>query len=161
MLYINKRGSHSSLVCTDCNHLFGCPACDHALSIHTHPPKLLCHICGHHENIPLTCSACHGTNLLQVGVGTQQLEQQISFLFPQAQVFRFDFDQMKQKKQKSEAIAHLHSADIIIGTKMITTGFDFKKVGLIGVILLEQELQIPVYNTEEKVYQNIKQLLGR
>ncbi|MDQ7023750.1 MAG: hypothetical protein Q9M97_09780 [Candidatus Gracilibacteria bacterium] len=68
---------------------------------------------------------------------------------------------MKTKKSKSEAIQNLEKADIIIGTKMITTGFNFDKVGLIGVILLEQELQIPKYNTEESVYINIRQLIGR
>jgi primosomal protein N' (replication factor Y) len=68
---------------------------------------------------------------------------------------------MKTKKSKLEALELLNKSDIIIGTKMITTGFNFKKVGLVGVILLEQELQIPKYNTEESVYINIKQLIGR
>ena len=68
---------------------------------------------------------------------------------------------MKTKKSKVEALESLNSADIIIGTKMITTGFNFKKVGLIWIILLEQELQIPKYNTEESVYTNTRQLLGR
>jgi len=76
-------------------------------------------------------------------------------------IFRFDTDTMKTKKSKSEAIHNLVNADIIIGTKMITTGFNFEKVWLVWVILLEQELQIPKYNTVESVYINIRQLIWR
>jgi primosomal protein N' (replication factor Y) len=80
-------------------------------------------------------------------------------IFKNKKVFRFDTDTMKTKKSKLEALDLLNNSDIIIGTKMITTGFNFKKVGLVGVILLEQELQIPKYNTEESVFINIRQLL--
>ncbi len=101
---------------------------------------------------------------------TQQIEDSLKTYFNKTpisskgegvRVFRFDTDTMKTKKSKTEALELLNNADIIIGTKMITTGFNFKKVGLIWVMLVEQELQIPKYNTEESVYTNIRQLLGR
>ena len=76
-------------------------------------------------------------------------------------IFRFDADVVKNRSEKKQALDLLKNADIIIWTKMIVSGFDFENVGLVWVILLEQELQIPKYNTSEKVYSNVKQLLWR
>lgn len=100
--------------------------------------------------------------LLEIWVGTQQIEDFCKHYFPTGiHVFRFDTDVVKNKTQKQEALKNLENADIIIGTKMITTGFDFENIWLIWVILLEQELQIPAFNTKEKLFSNIRQLLGR
>jgi len=100
-------------------------------------------------------------NLKKVWIGTQQIEDSLKALFPNNSIFRFDADSVKNKTEKQKALETLRNADIIIGTKMITTGFDFKNVWLIWVILLEQELWIPKYNIEERVYSNIKQLIWR
>lgn len=161
ILYLNKRGMHSSLICKDCQILYKCINCDTCLTVHKTPPTLLCHICWHKEEIPLTCKSCHGNNLEKIGFWTQQIEESIENLFPKAQIFRFDHDSTKNKSGKQDANRLLENANIIVGTKMITTWFDFENVGVIGVILLEQELSIPEYNIEERVYQNIKQLIGR
>ncbi|MDQ7009028.1 MAG: primosomal protein N' [Candidatus Gracilibacteria bacterium] len=168
ILYLNKRGQFNSIICNDCQNLFKCKNCDISMSVHKYPAKLICHLCSYSEDIPISCIKCGGINLYNIGVGTQQIEDSLNKLplltkegAGGRSVFRFDTDTMKTKKSKSEAIQNLEKADIIIGTKMITTGFNFDKVGLIGVILLEQELQIPKYNTEESVYINIRQLIGR
>jgi len=161
ILYLNKRGAFSSLICKDCSYLFECPSCDTSFSVHHNPEQLLCHLCGNQEPIPITCKSCNGNHLQPVGVGTQQIESSLKTLFPKSCIYRFDSDSMKTKTAKSEALTSLKQADIIIGTKMITTGFDFQDVSLIGVILLEQELSYPQYNIEEKVYTNMKQLMWR
>lgn len=109
----------------------------------------------------MSCKKCHGNTLKQVGIGTQQIESSLTKLYPTKNIYRFDSDSMKTKTAKKEAAIFLKQADIIIGTKMITTGFDFENVWLIGIILLEQELSYPQYNIEEKVYINMKQLMGR
>jgi primosomal protein N' len=88
-----------------------------------------------------------------------QIQESIMKLFPKAVVCRFDTDSLQTVSAKKEAVNMLDTADIIIGTKMITTGFNIQNLGLIGVILIEQELAIPRYNTEENVYSNIRQLL--
>lgn len=88
-----------------------------------------------------------------------QIQESIMKLFPASQVTRFDTDSLQTVSAKKEATTMLDTADIIIGTKMITTGFNIQRLGLIGVILIEQELNIPRYNTEENVYSNIRQLL--
>ncbi len=162
ILYLNKRGQFSSIVCNDCQYLFLCKNCDISMSVHKYPTKFICHLCSHQEHIPLSCTKCKWTNLSHIGVWTQQVEESLKKYFQEkVTIFRFDTDTMKTKKSKVEALKLLDTADIIIGTKMITTGFNFKKVWLIWVILLEQELQIPKYNTEESVYTNIKQLIWR
>ncbi|MDD3793480.1 MAG: hypothetical protein PHI37_01590 [Candidatus Gracilibacteria bacterium] len=159
ILYLNKRGEYSSLICEKCNHLYKCKYCDNSMSIHGE--NMICHICNYTQKIEKKCEICSSENLQKVGVGTLQIENSIKDLYPNINVFRLDTDIVKNKTEKQNALENIKNAQIIIGTKMITTGFDFKNIGLIGVILLEQELQISKYNTSEKVYSNIKQLLGR
>lgn len=161
ILYLNKRWQFSSIICNDCQYLFKCKNCDISMSVHKYPSKFVCHLCSASENLPLSCIKCKWVNLVNIWVWTQQIEDSLLKSFVNKKIFRFDTDTMKTKKSKSEAIQNLEKADIIIGTKMITTGFNFNKVWLIWVILLEQELQIPKYNTEESVYTNIRQLIWR
>lgn len=161
VLYLNKRGSHSSLICEDCQHLYECPNCDISLSVHHNPNHLRCHICNNAYNIPISCNKCQWTNLKSIGVGTQQIESALKSIYPDKKIFRFDSDAVKNITSKREALWELENAEIVIGTKMITTGFDFEKIWLIGIILIEWELWYPSYDAEEKAYSNLKQLVGR
>lgn len=161
LLYLNKRGSHSSSVCRDCGYIWMCPNCDVSLSVHQAHHTLLCHICSSSFSLPIICPSCHGNNISFVGVGTQQIESILQKEFIKAQMYRFDSDSMKTVWEKKNALTRLSESDIIIGTKMLTTGFNFAKVGLIAVILVEQELNSFHFDSEEKAYQNLKQLIGR
>lgn len=161
MLYLNKRGSHSSLICKGCQHLYSCPNCDVSLSVHSNPDHLRCHICNNAFNIPKQCSECHKTNLEAIGVWTQQIEQLMKQQYSENVVYRFDSDSMKNISSKREALWNLDSADIIIGTKMLTTGFNFDKIWLICILLVESELSYPSYDASEKAYTNLRQLIGR
>ncbi|MDD5769754.1 MAG: primosomal protein N' [Candidatus Gracilibacteria bacterium] len=161
ILYLNKRGAYDLLVCKDCNYIKKCPKCDIILSVHKNPKVLMCHHCSYSENISLKCESCEGTNLKNIGVGTEQIEESVLKIFPGVKVFRLDSDNVSNISSKKDALENIKSSNIIIGTKMITTGFDFNDIATIGIILLEQELQIPKYDTEEKIYSNIKQLIGR
>lgn len=162
ILYLNKRWEYSSLICKKCNHLYKCKNCDISMSVHKYPEQLICHICNDTKNIPKKCENCNSTESLEkVWIWTQQIEDSLKNIFKNKNIFRFDTDSVKNKTEKNNALDNLEKADIIIWTKMITTGFDFKWVGLIWIILLEQELLVPKYNTEEKVYLNIKQLIWR
>ncbi len=163
ILYLNKRWEYSSLICNKCNHLYKCKNCDISMSVHKFPQKLICHVCGENKDIPTKCEKCNSSSesLQKVWIGTQQIEDSLKKEFGEYKIFRFDTDTVKTKSEKENALSNLEKSDIIIWTKMITTGFDFRWIWLIWVILLEQELLIPKYNTEEKVYSNIKQLLGR
>lgn len=161
LLYLNKRGAYSSFICEDCQYLYECPNCDVSLTVHHNPHVLDCHICNHKYNIPLKCSKCSSTKLKSIGIGTQQIEDIIKNLYPQTTVYRFDSDSMKNMSSKKLALWDLENADIVIGTKMITTGFDFEKIGLIWVLLVEWELSYGWFDAEEKAYRNLKQLIGR
>jgi primosomal protein N' (replication factor Y) len=164
IIYMNKRWEFSTLICENCQHIFTCDNCDVSMNLHSYPSeKLICHVCNETKNIPHTCDKCHSKNLKKIWIGTQQVENFLKEYFSDTQIniFRFDTDVIKNKTEKSQALEALKNADIIIGTKMITTGFDFENVWLVAVMLLEQELLIPGYNTQERVYSNIKQLLGR
>lgn len=162
LLYLNKRGSYNSLICEDCQYLWECKNCDISLSVHNTPKKLLCHLCGNSENYPISCKNCQGTKLLSVWVGTQQIEEVLkNYFWERTSVYRFDSDSMKTLTSKKEALNNMQDTQIIIGTKMLTTGFDFEKIWLIWVILVEQELSYPSYNAEENAYRNLKQFIGR
>lgn len=161
LLYLNKRGTHSSLICEDCQHLFECPNCDTSLSVHSNPDHLRCHICNNAYNIPKNCPKCSKNNLKSIWIGTQQIESLLKGYYKTSNIYRFDSDAMKNISSKREALWELDKANIIIGTKMITTGFDFDGIGLIGILLVEWELAYPSYDAEEKAYSNLRQLIGR
>ena len=170
ILYLNKRGSFSSLICEDCQYYYKCKNCDVSLTVHENTWKIACHLCWASWNIPLSCSKCNWNHLKKIWVWTQQIEDSLKNYFKKSPllgedleggIFRFDLDSIKNKTEKIKALDNLESADIIIATKMITTGFDFKNIWLIWIILAEQEFSFPNYNTEEKAYINLKQLIWR
>lgn len=161
ILYLNKRWEYSSLICENCNYLYKCDNCDVSMIVHKYPEKLICHICNNSKNIPKKCIKCNNETLKKVWIWTQQIEDFLKKYFPENKVFRFDTDVIKNKTEKNNALENIEKSDIIIWTKMITTWYDFRWIWTIWVILLEQELLIPKYDTEEKVYQNIKQLIWR
>lgn len=161
IIYLNKRGDYSALVCKDCQHFFQCERCDTALSVHEKEKILLCHFCSFSKHIPQKCPNCNWVNLLKVWIWTKQIETSLNSLYPQAHIFRFDHDSVKNISSKKKAISELEDADIIIGTKMITTWIDLKNIWLIAVVLLEQELMTDNFDAEEEVYINIKQLSWR
>lgn len=161
LLYLNKRGSHSTSVCRDCGYIWMCPNCDVALHVHKPENTLLCHICSHSSPISYSCSSCWGNHIEFVGVGTKHIEEILWNIFPNLYIYRFDSDALTKVSGKKEALRSIEKADIVIGTKMLTTGFNLKNVWCIAVILVEWELQNPWYDAEEKAFQNIKQLIGR
>lgn len=161
ILYLNKRWAYNLLICKNCWNIEKCPRCDLALSVHSSPVKLQCHHCNFTKEISLSCNKCFGTDLKSIWVWTQQIENEIKKIFPNKKIFRLDSDSVSNKTQKSQTLENINNSDIIIWTKMITTWFDFDDVKTIWVILIEQELQIPKYDTEEKIYSNIKQLIWR
>lgn len=159
ILYLNKRWEYSSLICSKCNNLHKCKNCDVSMSIHW--DNMVCHSCWYSKKIIKKCDKCWSEELQKVWVWTKQIEDTIKNIYKDKKIYRLDTDIVKNKKTKKEALDNIEKADIIIWTKMITTWFNFEKVWLIGVILLEQELQIAKYNTEERVFSNIKQLIWR
>ncbi len=161
ILYLNKRWDFSSMICSDCSYLYKCKNCDLKMYVHKKPEKLICHFCWYTKEIPIKCEKCKWKNLAKIGFGTQQLETLIKNIFPLAKIFRLDTDNVANISAKKDAFENIKNANIIIWTKMITTGFDLENIGLISIILLEAELSIPKYDIEEKTFINLKQLIWR
>ncbi len=161
ILYLNKRWEFSSLICENCGYFYKCPNCDTSLTVHNYSTKLTCHTCNFSRLIPNKCDKCWQNKLKTIWVWTEQIENTLKSYFKNINIFRMDFDSMKNKTNKKIALQNLEKAQIIIWTKMITTGFDFRNLWLIWIILVEQELVIPEYDTEEKAFINIKQIIWR
>ena len=159
ILYLNKRWDYSSLICNKCSKIYKCDNCDIPLSIHDN--YLVCHICNYTKILPNSCEICKNSKLQKIWIWTWQIEKFIKQKWPDKLTYRFDTDVIKNKVEKKEALERLQTADIVIWTKMITTWFDFNNVWLVWIVLLEQELQIPKYNTTEMLYSNLKQFIWR
>lgn len=163
ILFINRRGMATFVSCRDCGYVAGCPNCDIPLTFHYNDMKLTCHHCGHTEQPPVTCPKCKSMAIKYFGSGTQKVEQEIKKLFGEVRVSRMDHD-TTQKTGSHEDIYRdfeSHNVDILIGTQMITKGWDLPNVRLVGVVSADAMLNYPDYRANERAYQLITQIAGR
>ncbi len=166
MLYLNRRGFCASLNCSECGEVLQCPSCSVALTKHQQVSSshLRCHYCDHHSATPTHCPHCKTDNLIDMGIGTEQLEEQVQTLFPQARVARLDRDTASRSRHATEETLkrmHRREIDILVGTQMITKGHDLPGVAFVGVILAEQPLMIPDFRASERMFQILSQVAGR
>lgn len=163
ILFQNRRGFSSYLLCTSCGHVFKCPHCDVSMTYHKDQNELLCHYCGHHETVSRQCPACGGFHFSYGAPGTQKVQQYLELLYPQAKIMRLDSDTAGKKA----AIDTMHNGmrqgdvDILLGTQMISKGLDFANVTLVGVILADTTLNIPDFRSAERTFQLLTQVAGR
>jgi len=165
ILFLNRRGYHTTLVCNQCRHVFKCPSCDLALTFHRGESLLSCHLCDYRLSKPPTsCVDCHTEGTLKYrGIGTEKLEAAVHALFPEARTLRIDSDTTKHKGSL-ERLFHTfrtQKADILIGTQMVAKGLDFPAVTLVALMHSESGLSIPDFRASEKVFQLITQVAGR
>lgn len=163
VLFLNRRGYSSFVLCRDCGTSVQCPNCDISLTYHRYQEKLKCHYCGHEEYIPQTCPECQSENIRYFGTGTQKVEEEIFKLFPQARVLRMDVDTTKQKGAHEKMLDAFGrgEADILLGTQMIAKGLDFPHITLVGVLSADTSLHLPDYRAAEKTFQLMTQVSGR
>ena len=162
MLFINRRGYAGFVSCRDCGEAIKCPHCDVTLKLHRNR-KLVCHYCGHTENMPTLCPKCGSKYLGGFGIGTQQIETAVKKMFPHAKVLRMDADTTSKKGGHDEILSAFanREADILVGTQMIVKGHDFPGVTLVGVIAAEMSLYSSDYCANERTFQLICQAAGR
>lgn len=163
LLFLNKRGFDTFLICADCGYNFRCPNCAVSLKNHAVEGVVKCHYCDYSiKAIPL-CPSCKSARILSYGVGTQKLEKEIQKLFPDARVQRMDSDTTARKGSQENILQELESRkiDILIGTQMITKGHDFPFITLVGVIAADTSLNMPDFRAAEKTFQLITQVAGR
>lgn len=166
ILFLNRRGSASSIVCRDCGYTAKCADCEIPLTYHAktlEKPKLICHHCGKISEPPTACPLCKGPNIRFLGIGTQKIEAELSKTFPEARILRADKDTTNTKHGFEEIYKKFknHEADILIGTQMIAKGLHLPKVNLVGVVLADIGLNIPDFRTAERNFQLMTQVAGR
>ncbi len=163
ILFQNRRGFAPVVECSTCGVAPQCPNCDVSLTFHKFNNELRCHYCGHQQAMPKTCPACENPTLDSKGFGTEQIELELTELFPEVKVARMDLDTTRGKYgyQKLLRSFHDHEIDILVGTQMLTKGLDFKNVSLVGVLNADNLLNFPDFRAHERTYQLMVQVSGR
>jgi len=166
ILFLNRRGFSTSLLCSNCGEARNCPNCSVALTFHRHPAvagRLSCHLCGHTAAVPKKCPACGKDALIYAGFGTEKVESTVSQIFPKAVVRRMDADSMTRKEAYRETLQNFRTGkiDILVGTQMIAKGLHFPNVTLVGIINADLSLHLPDFRAGERTFQLLTQVAGR
>lgn len=166
ILFLNRRGFSTSLLCSNCGEARDCPNCSVALTFHRHPTvagRLSCHLCGHTAAVPKKCPACGKDALIYAGFGTERVEATVSQIFPKAVVRRMDADSMTRKEAYRETLRNFRTGniDILVGTQMIAKGLHFPNVTLVGIINADLALHLPDFRAGERTFQLLTQVAGR
>lgn len=163
LLFLNKRGFDTFLVCADCGYNFRCPNCAVSLKNHAAEGVIKCHYCNYTQKALPICPTCHGSRILSYGVGTQKLEAEIKKIFPEARISRMDSDTTSVKGTQEKMLQKLwqREIDILVGTQMITKGHDFPFITLVGVVSADTSLNMPDFRAGERTFQQLTQVAGR
>src|SRR6266849_83745 len=163
ILFLNRRGFSTSLLCSNCGEARDCPNCSVALTFHRHVARLSCHLCGHTAAVPKKCPACGKDALIYAGFGTEKVESTVAHLFPKAAVRRMDADSMTRKEAYRETLLSFRAGkiDILVGTQMIAKGLHFPNVTLVGIINADLALHLPDFRAGERTFQLLTQVAGR
>ncbi len=163
ILFLNRRGYSTFIMCRDCGYTIKCPNCNISLTYHRFENKLKCHYCGHEENPVNICPNCQSDKIRYFGTGTQKLEGEVKKLFPEASTIRMDVDTVTKKNSHEEILNKFkdENIDILIGTQMVVKGHHFPNVTLVGVIAADGSLNIDDYRASERTFQILTQVAGR
>jgi len=163
IVFLNRRGFATFLVCADCGKPLTCPNCTVTLTYHRQRGQSLCHYCDYAVPAPGTCPSCGGATLSELGAGTEKLEQELKELLPAARILRMDSDTTSGKGSHERLLTRMNdgSADILVGTQMIAKGHDFPEVTLVGVVNAEASLGMPDFRAAERTFQLLSQVIGR
>ena len=163
IIFLNRRGFTTIKTCKNCGFTFKCPHCDITLIYHKSSNHLRCHYCGYTLLNTDICPECHEEALTSYGLGTEKLEEELKIRYKDANILRMDADTTSKKGSSEAMIKQIENGDIdiIIGTQMISKGFDFPKVTLVGIINADETLNIPDFRSGERTYELISQTAGR
>ena len=163
ILFLNRRGFSTSLLCEGCGHVEECRNCAVSLTYHRDINRVVCHICGYIAIAPKACRECHDPRIKHRGSGTEKVEDAVVKIFPKAVVKRMDADVMQRKGAFRETLGAFRAGkiDILVGTQMIAKGLDFPRVTLVGIINADVGLQMPDFRAGERTFQLLTQVAGR
>jgi primosomal protein N' (replication factor Y) len=163
LLFLNRRGYATFLLCTDCGYVLRCTNCAVTLVYHRSEQALRCHYCNWTQPAPALCPSCRGTGVIDLGLGTETLEEAVRRDFPAARVLRMDRDTTSSKHASGKILRSWRKgeADILIGTQMVAKGHHVPNVTLVGVVLADISLNLPDFRAAERTFQLMLQVAGR
>lgn len=163
MLFLNRRGFAPVLYCKACNESCKCHRCDSNLTLHQRANRLRCHHCGYEGAPSKRCGSCNADELVEVGEGTQRVEDALERRFPDARLLRIDRDSTRRKGELAALLEQARdgAADILLGTQLITKGHDFPNVAMVGILEADQGLYSTDFRASEALFQQILQVSGR
>jgi primosomal protein N' (replication factor Y) len=163
MVFLNRLGYAQYLVCTDCGHSWRCHQCDVTLTYYRRPAELRCHYCNFRRRPPDLCEKCSSDRLDPVGLGTEQVEETLRELCPNARIARLDRAAVKTRRELESTLARIEKreVDIVVGTQMLAKGHDYPGVALVGVVLADASLAVPDFRAAERTFQLLTQVAGR
>jgi primosomal protein N' (replication factor Y) len=165
ILFLNRRGTATVVMCRDCGYIEQCPNCETPLVWHGDLEILICHRCGQHAPHPIRCANCNSQRIRYFGTGTKRVEEEVLKLFPEARVLRWDQDTIGEGGRDSYQTLYdnmaNHEADILVGTQMIAKGLDLPLVSLVGVVTSDTGLYLPDFRATERTFQILTQVAGR
>lgn len=163
ILFQNRRGFAPFVECDSCGWTAGCPNCNVTLTYHSGERMLKCHYCGHRTPMLAHCPSCKQGVPMPKGFGTEKIELVLADIFPEARIARLDSDTATSRQRYEKIVSDFenHNTDILIGTQMITKGFDFADVALIGILNADNLLNVPDFRASERAYSLMTQVAGR
>ncbi|MEM0897697.1 MAG: primosomal protein N' [Verrucomicrobiota bacterium] len=163
ILFLNRRGFASSLVCPACGHVCECPHCSVSLTFHRSEDRLICHVCGFQQIGPRKCPECGDPSIRFAGYGTERAEEIFRSVYPDARIARVDADTMRRKNQLRETLDAFkrQKIDMLIGTQMIAKGLHFPNVTLVGILNADISLHVGDFRSGERTFQLLTQVAGR
>ncbi|RGN45155.1 MULTISPECIES: primosomal protein N' [unclassified Bacteroides] len=163
ILFQNRRGFAPMIECRTCGWVPRCKNCDVSLTYHKGINQLTCHYCGYTYQVPKSCPACGGVEMMNRGFGTEKVEDDIKLIFPEATVARMDLDTTRTRAAYERIIADFEGGktDILIGTQMVSKGLDFDHVSVVGILNADTMLNYPDFRSYERAFQLMAQVAGR
>jgi primosomal protein N' (replication factor Y) len=163
ILFMNRRGSATFVICRDCGQALTCPRCQVPLSYHGVGHELVCHHCNYRRPVVRVCPRCLSRRIRYFGLGTQKVVEGVRELFPGARIVRWDRDAASRRGSHEELLRQFveHEADVLVGTQMIAKGLDLPLVTVVGVISADTALHLPDYRSGERTFQLLTQVAGR
>ncbi|OGB87541.1 primosomal protein N' [candidate division WOR-1 bacterium RIFCSPLOWO2_02_FULL_46_20] len=163
ILFINRRGYFTFVMCRECGLTIECPKCSVSLTYHTGVGKVVCNRCGYQAEIPRSCPRCNSLSIKYFGSGTQRIEKEVADLCPDARILRYDRDSLGERGSHEQFFAAFAGgkADVLIGTQLVTKGLDVANVTLVGVVTADTGLNFPDFRSAEHTFQLLTQVAGR
>lgn len=159
----NRRGFSTQIYCEDCGEVEMCSNCSVPMVFHINKNTIQCHYCGLEKPVPNACTNCGSINIKYFGIGTERVEDELQFYFPESRISRVDSDSITKKAYLSNLLLSFGRGDIdiLVGTQMVSKGLDFSRVTLVGVISAETTLWLPDFRADERTFQLLTQVAGR